>query len=112
MRTQDVDHLVRDQLRLFGELGDSLAIPPDDRRRLLLLSAAEWVDWSGVSALRRLPSTPIPSLMLRRLGAANHRLVAIAERRTERRLNASAGWTAGSAFMPPAANAHESASCP
>jgi len=114
MRTQDVDHLVRDQLRLFGTLGDDLAISSDDRRRLLLLSQAEWAAWANVSGPGRLPSTPLPSLMLRRLGAANHRLVAIAERRAAWRADPPASWNrdaTGSAFMPPAANAQESASC-
>jgi hypothetical protein len=114
MRTQDVDHLVRDQLRLFGALGDELAIPADDRRRLLLLSQAEWAAWANVSGPGRLPSTPMLSLMLRRLGAANHRLAAIAERRAAWRGDASAAWnrdSAGPVFLPAAANAQGSASC-
>jgi hypothetical protein len=115
MRTHDVDHLVRDQLRLFGALGDDLAIPPDDRRRLLLLSQAEWTAWANVSGPGCLPPTPMLSLMLRRLGAANHRLVAITERRAAWRADASATWSrdfAGSVFMPPAANVQEAAPCP
>jgi len=112
MRTKSLDHLVRDQFRLFGELADDLAIPPDDRRRLLLLSDTEWAAWSGLSDAGRLPSAPMPSLMLRRLGAATHRLVAVAERRAERLRDAPTAWQGmpGPVFTTRAANAQERAS--
>jgi len=112
MGTKNLDHLVRDQFRLFGELGDDLAIPPDERRRLLLLSDTEWAAWSGLSGAGRLPAAPMPPLMLLRLGAANHRLVAVAERRAERIRDASAAWrnTAGPLYTTRAANAQEPAS--
>lgn len=72
--------IARDQFRIFGDYGDRIALSEDQRRRLLLLSEPEWSAWNRVPRGGEVPSEPPLPVMLRRLGAASHRLAVMAER--------------------------------
>ena len=74
------DHLVRDQLRVFGEIGEQMRLSDDDCRRVLLLSQREWADWQDFLDDGPLPAEPHVPVMLCRIGEAAHRLAVIAER--------------------------------
>ncbi len=74
------DHLVRDQLRVFSEIGEQMHLSDDDRRRVLLLSQREWADWQDFLEDGPLPAEPHVPVMLCRIGEAAHRLAVIAER--------------------------------
>jgi hypothetical protein len=79
---QDTVHdITRSQFRVFDGIGDRIAMTEEDRRRVLLLSPAEWSEWSRVPHGGPLPLEPGLPIMLRRLGAATHRLAVVAERR-------------------------------
>lgn len=72
--------IARDQIRIFDDYGDRIALSEDERRRLLLLSEPEWSAWNRVPRGGDVPSEPPLPVMLRRLGAASHRLAVLAER--------------------------------
>lgn len=72
--------IARDQFRIFDRIGDRIALSEDDRRRVLLLSDQEWSAWTRVLRGDEVPPEPPLPVMLRRLGAASHRLAVIAER--------------------------------
>ena len=76
----DADTLVRNQFGVFDMIGNEITISDDDRRRVLLLSPTEWSAWSMMRDGGPVPAEPGLPVMLRRLGAATHRLARIAER--------------------------------
>lgn len=78
---QVADDITRSQFRVFDGIGDCMAMSAEDRRRVLLLSPEEWSAWSRVPQGGPLPACPGLPVMLRRLGAASHRLTVVAERR-------------------------------
>jgi hypothetical protein len=75
------DSLARNQLQVFSQLGEQMALRPDDQRRVLLLSEEEWANWSGFVLDGPLPARPQLPVMLRRLGRASHQLAVLADRR-------------------------------
>ena len=75
------DSLARNQLQVFSQLGEQMALRPDDQRRVLLLSEEEWANWSGFVLYGPLPARPQLPVMLRRLGRASHQLAVLADRR-------------------------------
>jgi len=75
-----MDHLVRDQLRVFSQIGEQMRLREEDRRRVLLLSEREWADWVEFLEDGPLPARPHVPVMLCRIGKASHRLAVIAER--------------------------------
>jgi hypothetical protein len=75
------DNLARSQFNMFSELGEQMRLSEDEQRRVLLLSAKEWSDWSDFVQDGPLPAQPQLPLMLRRLGSASHRLAVLADRR-------------------------------
>jgi len=77
----DSQAIARDQFRVFDRIGDRIELTEEERRRVLLLSADEYSAWSLVPRGAPLPARPDLSVMLRRLGAATHRLAMVAERR-------------------------------
>ena len=74
------DRLVRDQFRVFSQIGEQMRLSAEDRRRVLLLSEREWADWSDFLYDGPLPAEPHIPVMLCRIGKASHRLAVIAER--------------------------------
>lgn len=72
--------IARDQLLIFDRIGDRIALSEEDRRRVLLLSEQEWSAWTRVPRGGEVPPEPPLPVMLRRLGAASHRLAVMAER--------------------------------
>jgi hypothetical protein len=68
------DRLAQSQLLLFDGLADQVALSEEKRRRMLRLSTQEWSEWSRLKSDGPLPLRPGLSVMLRRLGAASHRL--------------------------------------
>lgn len=77
----DRDALVRDQFHIFDRVGSEIAVGDDVRRRVLLLSRPEWSEWMSLRNGGPVPAEPALPVMLRRLGAATHRLTRVAERR-------------------------------
>jgi hypothetical protein len=74
--------LTRRQFDAFNEVGRAVRISDDARRRLLLMSAAEWSAWEAfVTDTGALPTQPAIPVVLRRLANASYRLVARADRR-------------------------------
>jgi hypothetical protein len=73
------DNLARSQFHLYRELGDSIGIDDEDRRRVLMLNPREWTDWADFLNDGPLPAEPPLPVMLRRLGHASHRLAVQAE---------------------------------
>jgi hypothetical protein len=78
-----VDAVARDQFRVFDQIGDEAALTDEDRRRMLRLSAPQWLAWSGLRDGGPLPQEPVLPLMLRRLATASYRLAVSAERISE-----------------------------
>lgn len=76
----DFDTLARNQFGVFDRVGNAITISDEDRRRVLLLSEQEWTAWAQVRNGGPVPAHPGLPTMLRRLGAATHRLTRIAER--------------------------------
>ncbi len=76
----DIDTLARNQFGVFDRVGNAITISDEDRRRVLLLSEQEWSAWAQVRDGGPVPAQPGLPVMLRRLGAATHRLTRIAER--------------------------------
>jgi hypothetical protein len=74
------DNLARSQFHVFRQIGEQMQLSEDYQRRVLLLSEAEWSDWSEFRQDGPLPAQPQLPVMLRRLGNASHRLAVIAER--------------------------------
>jgi hypothetical protein len=68
---------------MFDRIGNEAALTDEDRRRLLRLSPQQWLAWSGLRAGGAVPVLPALPVMLRRLGAASHRLAVAAERKGE-----------------------------
>jgi hypothetical protein len=79
MNPQSFD-LVRRELRSFLQMGDSMRMSEDDRRRALELSEREWADWSGVLGDGPVPTEPVLPEMLQRLGSVTYELATMAER--------------------------------
>ncbi len=75
-----MDHLIREQLRVFSQIGEQMQLREEDRRRELLLSEQEWADWVEFLEYGPLPARPQVPEMLCRIGEASHRLAVIAER--------------------------------
>jgi hypothetical protein len=73
------DDLARGQFRVFTEVGDTIRLSPDDRRRALALSEREWDDWVAFLRDGSRPTEPELPEMLRRLGSATFRLAVVAE---------------------------------
>jgi len=69
---------------MFSQLGVQMRLSEDEQRRVLLLSAKEWSDWSDFVQDGPLPAQPQLPVMLRRLGSASHRLAVLADRRGAR----------------------------
>ncbi len=80
MSWRAMDHLVRDQLRVFSQIGEQMRLRMEHRRRVLLLSEREWADWVDFLEDGPLPAHPHVPVMLCRIGEASHRLAVIAER--------------------------------
>jgi hypothetical protein len=78
------DNLARGQFHMFSQLGVQMRLSEDEQRRVLLLSAKEWSDWSDFVQDGPLPAQPQLPVMLRRLGSASHRLAVLADRRGAR----------------------------
>jgi hypothetical protein len=78
------DNLARSQFNMFSALGEQMRLSEDEQRRVLLLSAKEWSDWSDFVQDGPLPARPQLPVMLRRLGSASHRLAALADRKGAR----------------------------
>jgi hypothetical protein len=72
--------LLRDQFHHFRIVGKQVNLDEERQRRLLLVSKADWPDWSGFLRDGPLPARPEAPLMLRRVGAATYRLAALADR--------------------------------
>lgn len=65
------DHVARDEMRLFNDLGTEGALSAEDQRRLLDLTEAEWSAWSLFLREGPLPSLPrLPDMLLRLATAA------------------------------------------
>ena len=75
-----MDHLARNQWRLYAGLGDQMQIDADERRLALLLDQRQWSDWEDFLSDGPLPTEPPLPVMLRRLGRASHHLALRAER--------------------------------
>ena len=75
------DAVARNQFHMFDQIGNEATLTDEDRRRMLRLSAEEWLAWSGLRNGGAVPVLPALPVMLRRLGAASHRLAVVAERR-------------------------------
>ena len=80
MSWRAMDHLIRDQLRVFSQIGERMRLRDEDRRRVLLLSEREWADWVDFLDDGPLPAQPHVPVMLCRIGEASHRLAVMAER--------------------------------
>jgi hypothetical protein len=65
---------------VFDRAGNVITIGDDDRRRVLLLSEQQWSAWASLRDGGPVPPEPQLPVILRRLGAAAHRLARIAER--------------------------------
>ena len=76
----DPHTLARNQFTLFDRQSSAITISDADRRRLLLLSEQEWSAWERIRHGGPVPLQPQLPVMLRRLGAASHRLARLAER--------------------------------
>lgn len=76
----DVNTVVRNRFHVFDRAGNVITISDDDRRRVLLLSEQQWPAWALLRDGGPVPAEPQLPVMLRRLGAAAHRLASIAER--------------------------------
>ena len=72
-------HITRSQFRVFCEIGDSIRLTADDRRRALCLTEREWAKWTGFLTDGPMPEQPAVSDMLCRLGSVSHLLAMIAE---------------------------------
>jgi hypothetical protein len=81
MTWSTTDTLARNQFQVFNQLGEHMALSADDQRRVLLLSEAEWANWSDFVLDGPLPAQPHLPVMLRRLGRASHQLAVLADRR-------------------------------
>jgi hypothetical protein len=75
------ESLLRGQIRVFREVGKDISLDEERARRVLLLSGDDWSRWSAFSSDGPMPAAPSISVMLRRLGAATYRLVALADQR-------------------------------
>jgi len=78
-RQQGPQAITRGQFRLFNELGESIRLTSEDRRRVLALTEAEWAAWLAFSDNGPMPQRPSLSDMLQRLGCAKFRLSLAAE---------------------------------
>jgi hypothetical protein len=76
----DQDILVRNQFHIFDRASSEIAAGDDVQRRILLLSRPEWSEWMSLRYGGPVPAEPALPVMLRRLGAATHRLTRMAER--------------------------------
>ncbi|MGA3401957.1 MAG: hypothetical protein ABSC95_22310 [Acetobacteraceae bacterium] len=74
--------LLRDQFRQLHIVGTQVNLDDDRQRRLLLVTKADWTDWSMFLQDGPLPARPEVPVMLRRLGATTYRLATLAERQT------------------------------
>jgi hypothetical protein len=74
-------NLVRREFRIFFEVGDSIQLSADDRRRALALSERQWADWTGLLTDGPLPDEPVLPEMLQRLGNVTWSLAVAAEER-------------------------------
>jgi hypothetical protein len=80
MTWSTTDTLARDQFQVFSQLGEQMALSPDDQRRALLLSEEEWANWSDFVLDGPLPAEPQLPVMLIRLGRASHQLAVLTDR--------------------------------
>lgn len=82
---RDPDSIARDQFTIFDTVCTEIAIPDDERRHVLHLSAEEWSAWERVRRGEPAPATlDVPAVLLR-LGQVTHRLSTTAERSSIRR---------------------------
>jgi hypothetical protein len=79
----DTDAIVRSQFRVFDRIGSEVTLTDEDRRRMLRLSAQEWLGWLRLRDGGPVPANPVLPVMLRRLGVATHRLAVAAEGRAD-----------------------------
>lgn len=77
---QATDRLVRAQLAMLLDAGDTIHLTDDDRRRVLDLDDATWGRWNDFFAGGPLPAYPPLSEMLLRMGKAAYDMCLIAER--------------------------------
>jgi len=80
---QHVEAVARNQFRIFDRIGNEVILGDEDRRRMLPLSAQQWLAWSGLRDGGAVPEEPLLPVMLRRLAAASYRLAVAAERMGE-----------------------------
>jgi hypothetical protein len=81
---RDPDSVTRDQFAVFDAVCGETAIPDDERRHVLHLSAEEWVVWQRVRGGAPVPATLDVAALLLRLGRITHRLSVTAERSSVR----------------------------
>ena len=82
---RDPDSVTRDQFAIFDTICSEIAIPDDERRRVLRLSAEEWSAWQRLRSSGPVPATlDVPAVLLR-LGRANYRLTLAVEHSIARR---------------------------
>ncbi len=80
---QATDTLTRTQFRMVQELGNSISLTEDDRRRALELDRTDWQAWCEFETDEGpLPAYPPMPEMLLRLGRAAFNLAHLAERRS------------------------------
>ena len=77
--------LLRNQFRELHIVGAQVNLDEERQRRLLLVSAQDWPDWSVFLRDGPLPMRPDAPVMLRRVGAATYRLASLADRQTAAR---------------------------
>ena len=80
-RQPGTESLLRDQFDVLRNVGENVRLDAERQRRVLLLSPDDWSQWESFLHDGPLPPRPPAPVMLRRLGAANYRLAALADRR-------------------------------
>lgn len=74
------DAVARNQFRVFDLIANETALTDEDRQRMLLLSARQWLAWSRLRNGGPVPQEPVLPVMLRRLAAATYCVAVAAER--------------------------------
>ena len=90
----NIDAVARDQFRVFDQIGNEAALTDEDRRRMLRLTAHQWLAWSLLRDGGPVPQEPVLPVMLRRLAAESYRLAVAAERMGEAGRTAPLEWAA------------------
>lgn len=88
------DAVALNQFRVFDRIANETALTDEDRRRMLLLSAPQWLAWSRLRNGGPVPREPSLPVMLRRLAAASYRLALAVERMDEAGRTQPLAWAA------------------